>query len=243
MSRVVVITGASRGLGLRLACKFLANGDTVFGVTKTKEHWPKAKQSVQSLDRFFLKQADLTSEKKASSFLKAVVKEKGRLEVLINNAGYGGGLSRVEATDASEFRKHFTHNLLSQFYMCKHAIPIFRSQRGGLIINISSMAGKRAVPRLAAYSASKFGVLALSQCVAKENADSGLKCITVCPGGMNTQMRSGLFGEKDAEAQQNADYVADVIMDIVNDKTHVESGGDIVIRHGKVTAINSSPDT
>lgn len=243
MDRVVIITGASRGLGLHLVCKFLENGDMVFGVTRTKESWSEAKRSVRNSNQLFLYQVDLTSEKKVSAFLKTVIKRKGRIDILINNAGYGGKVERVEAITGSEFQRHLNTNLLSQFYMCKHAIPRFRSQHGGLIVNIASMAGKRAVPRLAAYSASKFGVLALSQCIAKENADSGLKCITICPGGMNTKMRSDLFGEEDAKSQQSADYVADVIVNVVNDKTHVESGGDVIIRHGKMTAINKSPTT
>jgi NAD(P)-dependent dehydrogenase (short-subunit alcohol dehydrogenase family) len=103
------------------------------------------------------------------------------------------------------------------------------------------MAGKRAVPRLFAYSAARSGILALSQCVAKENADAGLKCITVCPGGMNTRMRADLFGREDAEKQQSPDFVADVIFKVIQDEIQVESGGDIVIRHGKITTVEPCP--
>ena len=103
------------------------------------------------------------------------------------------------------------------------------------------MAGKRAVPKLAGYSASKFGVLALSQCIAKENIDKGVSSITICPGGMNTKMRERLFGKQDAQNQQSADFVADVVIDIVENKLQVESGGDIVVRHGKIVAINAAP--
>ena len=103
------------------------------------------------------------------------------------------------------------------------------------------MAGQRAVPRLAVYSAAKFGVLALSQAVAKENANIDFKCLTVCPGGMNTEMRANLFGWEDASRQQSPAFVADTIYDIYRNKIKVESGGDIVIRHGKVTAIHPCP--
>jgi short-subunit dehydrogenase len=103
------------------------------------------------------------------------------------------------------------------------------------------MAGQRAVPGVAVYSASKFGVLALSQAIAKENADIPLKCVTVCPGGMNTEMREAIFGKADAEKQQSPDYVADVIFDVYHDKVQVESGGDIVIRHGQISAIHPCP--
>jgi len=123
----------------------------------------------------------------------------------------------------------------------KYAFPFFKKQKKGFIVNISSMAGKRAVPRLFPYSASKFAVLALSQCVAKENAENGIKCITVCPSGMNTEMRAKLFGKKDASLQQSSDFVADIVMKVIHGKIEVLSGGDIVICHGKIKAINPPP--
>ena len=240
MSRVVVITGASRGLGLSLAKKFVERGDRVFGISKTRKNWPKAKKLIQDEKLFSLETLDVTSEKSVSNYLARTIKKSGKLDILINNAGYGGKLSKVEETPILEFEKHFTSNLLSQFLMSKHTIKYFRKQSQGLIINISSMAGKRAVPQLAGYSASKFGVLALSQAIAKENRDTNLKCITVCPGGMNTEMRSDLFGKQDAEKQQSTDFVADIIMDVIDNKLQVESGGDILIRHGQFS-INPDP--
>lgn len=125
--------------------------------------------------------------------------------------------------------------------MSKHLIPLFRKQERGFIIHISSMAGQRAVPRLFPYSASKFGLQALSQCIAKENADSSLKSIAVCPGGMNTQMRADLFGKEDAQKQQGTDFVADIVFRVTDGDVHVESGGDIVIRHGEITAVHPCP--
>ena len=95
------------------------------------------------------------------------------------------------------------------------------------------------MPGLFSYSASKFGVLALSQCIAKENENSKLKCFTVCPGGMNTPMREKVF--KDAAKQQSPEFVAEVIMEAICGDLRVDSGGDIVIRNGKITALNPVP--
>lgn len=240
-NQIVVISGVSSGLGLALSKKFLEQGAFVFGVSRTKHHWKTALTAVNHSDRFFLKAIDLTKESAVKRLIRSVKKKVCQIDLLINCAGYGGQIARVEQLSLSEFQKHLSHNLLSSFLMCKHTIPIMRKRKNGFIINISSMAGKRAVPRLAAYSAAKFGILALSQCVAKENSDVNLKCITVCPGGMNTRMRAELFGRKDAEQQQSASFVSDIIMQIVSGKIEVESGGDIVIRHGKITAINPAP--
>jgi NAD(P)-dependent dehydrogenase (short-subunit alcohol dehydrogenase family) len=239
MQLTAVITGASRGLGLSLTKKFLDAGWRVYGVSRTKAHWKEAQKKWGSSKDVSLHAFDVTSEPAVKAFAQ---KFKGkRIDLLINNAGYGGRLMNLDKTPLSEYKKLMDANLLSVFLMSKHFIPLFRRHKIGTILNISSMAGQRAVPGVAIYSASKFGVLALSQAIAKENADIPLKCVTVCPGGMNTEMREAIFGKADAEKQQRPDYVADVIFDVYHDKVQVESGGDIVIRHGQITAIHPCP--
>ena len=124
----------------------------------------------------------------------------------------------------------------------KKIIPIMKKQNEGTIINISSMAGKRGVPNLAIYSASKFAVIGLTQAIAKELKDTGVYCISVCPGGMNTGMREKVFGAEDAKKQQNPKFVANVVKDILLGRIKVPNGGDIVIRHGEIESINDSPE-
>lgn len=241
MPQVVLITGASRGLGLALALRFLSRGDRVFGISRSKRHWAEALKKTQNSSHFSLAALDIQSEAAVKKYIQNLKRKAGRIDILINNAGYGGTLSRVENLPLREFERHLRANLLGTFLFCKHTLPIFRRQKGGLLLNIASMAAKRAVPRLAAYSAAKFGVLALGQAIAKENLDIFFKCITVCPGGMNTQMRSSLFGEEDARRQQSPDFVADIILQIVEDKIKLETGSDITIRHSKVTDIHVPP--
>lgn len=240
MSRIIVITGASRGLGLALAKKFTETGDTVFGISRTRKHWPAAKKAVGS-DRFKLLSGDITSEKTVKTLLAGIKRQAGRVDILINNAGYWTPLANVENISLKEFQEHFKQNLETAFLMCKHAIPGMKKQPHALIINISSMAGVRAVPRLASYSAAKSGVIALSQAIAKENAGTGLECITVCPGGMNTDMRIGIFGAEDAARQQTPEFVAGIMAQIVEGKITVLSGGHIVIRHSKITGVFPPP--
>lgn len=241
MNKVAVITGAGRGLGFALVKKFLADGYTVYGISRTLQSAKFAQKALSGFPKFISLNADLAIEPNVKKIISQILRQTRCLDILINNAGYGGKLEKVDELSFKEMRKSFDTNLNAAFLMCKHTIPIFRKQKSGFIVNISSMAGKRAVPRLFAYSAARFGVLALSQCVAKENADTNLKCITICPGGMNTRMRSDLFGKEDAEKQQSPDFVADVIYQVIRDKIQVESGGDIVIRHGKITAVNPCP--
>ena len=236
MNRIIVITGASRGLGLALAKQFVDLGDTVFGISRTRKYWPVAKQAVPS-DHFKLLAGDITSEKTVKTLLAWIKRRAGRIDILINNAGYCAPLAPVEEISLKEFRKHFKQNLDTAFLMCKYAIPLMKKQPHALIMNISSMAGIRAVPRLVSYSAAKFGVLALSQAIAKENSETGLHCITVCPGGMNTEMRRQLFGVENAVRQQMPEFVADIMVQVADGKISVLSGGHIIIRHSKIAGV------
>ena len=242
MSRVVLITGAASGLGLSLTERFLALGDTVYGITKSKRNWRRAQKKLGRPEKFRLMQADLSVESAAKKALARLHKRAGRIDVLINSAGYANRPTPLEKESLRELEQNLSDNLISVFLVLKYALPFFKKQKSGWILNIASMAGKRAVPGLAAYSASKFGVLALSQAIAKENPDGGFRCLTVCPGGMNTSMRVKLFGAEDAKRQQSTDFVADKILEIVRGEISVPHGGDIVIRHGKITAINEAPE-
>lgn len=239
MKKTVVITGASRGLGLELAKKFIAAGDTVFGISRTRKYWAAARLFEPSR-KFRLMQCDVASENAVVSLVRKIKRTAPRVDILINNAGYCGRLMRVEETSVRDLTEHYRQNLVSAFLMCKYFIPIMKTVARPLIVNISSMAGTRAVPRLFPYSAVKFGVLALSQAIAKEN-DGNLKCVTVCPGGMNTKMRADLFGREDSDRQQEAGFVAEVTDRVIRGEIEVLSGGHIVIRHGKITGIYPPP--
>lgn len=241
MGRIVIITGAGSGLGLSLVQRFITSSDEVFAITRTKINWNKILTTTGNSAHLYLRQVDLVNENQVKRLISGICRTKKRIDLLINCAGYGSGVRAVQDLSLKELRDNLEQNLVTAFLMCKYTIPVMRRQSSGLIVNISSMAGKRAVPRVFAYSASKFGVIALSQCVAKENADANVKCVTVCPGGMNTPMREKFFGKEDAAKQQSPDFVADVTIQVVEGRIAVESGGDIVIRHGQITAINPSP--
>ncbi len=238
MGRTVVVTGASRGLGLEIAKKFLENGDFVLGISKTQEFWKEASQSLKPLGRFQLFKTNL-ADSKAVKVLSSQL--PSRIDILINNAGYGGSLQRIDAISLKEYHKVFEENLDTAFLLTREILPRFQKQKNGLIVNISSMAGKRGVPKLFAYSASKAALIHFSQCLAKEYASEGIRSFSICPGGINTQMRADLFGKEDAVKQQSAAFVADVIFKTITGEIAVDSGGDIVIRHCKITEINPVP--
>lgn len=242
MAQIVVITGATAGLGLSLSKILLVKGRLVIGISRTKRHWKRTIKTTGRAKNLFLFRVDTTNESRVRHFFSEVAKKYGKVDILINNAGYCGKLKLVEKTSLKDFNQHIASNLTGTFLMCKYGLPLLKKAPRSTLINISSMAGKRAVPKLAAYSAGKFGVIALSQAIAKEDPRPSFKCVSVCPGGMNTKMRAHIFGKEDAKKQQSADYVASVIEQVIDGKIKVESGGDIVIRHGKITAIHPCPE-
>ena len=241
MNRTVLITGASRGLGLALAVRFAERGDQIFAVSRTEKFWQKAREALPESPLVHWLCADVTREADVKKIFKTIRKTAGHLHLAVNNAGYGGKLAVIEKTPLLEWQRHLDLNLTASFLVSREALPLIRKSGGGQILNISSMAGMRAVPRLAAYSAAKFGMNALTQALAKENTDFPFKALTICPGGMNTDMRRGLFGAEDAAKQQTPEFVADLIMQIVDNKIPVDNGAAVVIRHGKMAAIQPMP--
>lgn len=240
MDRVVLITGASTGLGLELAKLFVRSGDRVYGTSLTQRNWPSAQKSLSS-PFFKLSTVDGTSEKAVRKFISGIVKKEKRIDIVINNSGYANRPTTLDRETADEFRKNLEENLVTVFLMCRESLKVIKKRKKGLILNISSMAGVRAVPRMSAYSASKFGVLALTQAIQKENEGSGIKCLSICPGGMNTRMRAKVFGKADAARQQSAEFVAKKILQIVQGEIPVPPGGAVVIRHGAISAIYPLP--
>lgn len=242
MNRNVLITGGTKGLGLSLAKKFLNCGDHVHVVSRkgfNRVNLPEMSKSSGILTSHIL---DVSQEKEVKKFATRFLKENKVLDILVNNAGYGGGLSKIEDTTLQEFENLLNFNLKSVFLMSKSFIPVFRKQRKGLMLNISSMAGVRGVPRLFAYSASKFGIHALTECIVKENEDlQDFRCYTIAPGGMNTEMRSSLFGKKDAQKQQSTEFVSEVIHDVIDGRIPLNNGSTVVIRHSKISQIIPLP--
>ncbi len=240
MNGSVLITGASRGLGLALTQRFAALGIRVFAVSRTQRHWKQAIAKIQTPQRVTWVACDVTDETAVKGLFQKISRQ-APLGMVINNAGYGGRLETIEKTSAVEFDRQISQNLRSVFLVTKYALRVFKKEGRGYLVNVSSMAGTRGVPRLAAYSAAKFGVIALTQAAVKENEGGKLWGITICPGGMNTQMRSSLFGAEDAAKQQSPTFVADKMIEIIEGKFPVENGATVVIRHGKIWAVTPMP--
>ena len=238
-----VITGGGRGLGRDLAELLTKDGSKVVVCDLTPAP-PEPTEDPDPTPRWYSAwhSLDLAVPTEVDEFAASVVEAYGRVDILVNNAGYGGGLAPLWETSKEEFERHVAVNLVAPFLLTRSLLPLMLSLEEAWIVNISSQAGKRAVPNLTAYSATKFGLVGMSQALAKELRDTNVTCVTVCPAGMATEMRASLFGWEDAARQQSTMSVATLIRDIVTEAIPIVNGAEVLIRDGRIQRIELSPN-
>jgi len=223
-NKIVVLTGASSGIGYSLLNYFIKEGARVYGSSRNeRELTTEIKQECN------FELLDLADELNVEKYIKTILQKENRIDILINNAGVAHNLALVEEINSEMLNSVVRDNLLPTFNMMKYTIPIMKKNNSGTIINISSRAGRRAVPRLSAYTAAKFAVRGLTESVAKEVQDTGIKCISISPAGVNTGMRAMVFGQEDADNQQDTSRINEVISRILSGNLEVSNGSDIVI--------------
>ena len=223
-NKIVVLTGASSGIGYSLLNYFIKEGARVYGSSRNEREL-----TTESKQECNFELLDLADELNVEKYVKTILQKENRIDILINNAGVAHNLALVEEIDSEMLNSVVRDNLLPTFNMMKYTIPIMKKNNSGTIINISSRAGRRAVPKLSAYTAAKFAVRGLTESVAKEVQDTGIKCISISPAGVNTGMRAMVFGQEDADNQQDTSRINEVISRILSGNLEVSNGSDIVI--------------
>jgi NAD(P)-dependent dehydrogenase (short-subunit alcohol dehydrogenase family) len=183
MSKVWLITGCSRGLGRELAQAALAAGHRVVA---TARH-PRDLAFLPAGDRLRTVALDVTDAAAARDAVAVATSAFGRLDVLVNNAGYIKANS-IEDLSEAEFRRQIEINFFGVYNVTRAALPVMHGQRDGHIIQISSIGGRRATPGLGAYQAAKWAVGGFSEVLAREVAPLGIRVTCVEPGGMRTDM-------------------------------------------------------
>ena len=183
MSQVWLITGSSRGLGRAFTEAVLAAGHSVLAAARNPDQLAdlrsKFGEKIQTVS------LDVTSEAQAKNAVDSAIASFGRLDVLVNNAGYGN-VCPVEDTPLDDFRAQIETNLFGVIIMTKAALPYFRERRAGHIIQVTSIAGRMGPIGRAPYAAAKFGVEGFSESLSKEIGPLGVKVTIVEPGGFRT---------------------------------------------------------
>ncbi|MFC5514942.1 SDR family NAD(P)-dependent oxidoreductase [Kaistia terrae] len=183
MSKIWLITGSAHGLGRSIVEAALAAGDCVVATARNPERLGDLEAKHGGNLRSFA--LDVTDAEAAQAAVDFAIQTFGRLDVLVNNAGYGH-LIPFEQTDAADFRAQIDTNFYGVVNLTRAALPAMRRQRAGHIINISSVGGRTSAPGMAAYQAAKWAVGGFTEVIAKETASFGVKIVAVEPGGMRT---------------------------------------------------------
>lgn len=189
--KIVVITGASMGIGEALARVFVENGAEVLMASRDVNRVESARERIGHHDKTMAASCDVTRRADVERLRDLALKTYNHLDVWINNAGYGLNDS-VENMSVEEARRMFDTNVWGAIYGMQAAIPVMRKQGFGTIINISSVAGYIAVPYMAAYCATKHALNAFSHAARVELLGSGVNVLNVCPGYIRTNFQSNL---------------------------------------------------
>jgi NAD(P)-dependent dehydrogenase (short-subunit alcohol dehydrogenase family) len=186
MSKVWFITGAGSGIGTAIAKAALRAGDRVVATGRNPDKVRKALLDVAS-DDLAVVQLDVVDEAQANVAVEKAMQQFGRIDVLVNNAGYSL-LGNFEEMTTAEIERQFATNFWGIAHLMHAVLPVMRQQRSGHIINVSSLAGAIGFKHCAAYAASKFAVEGLSLSVAAEVDRFGIKITLVEPGFIRTNL-------------------------------------------------------
>ena len=193
---VVLITGASSGIGKICAEHLHTRGYRVYGTSRRAAQAPSP-----PADSFQLIAMDVTSEDSVAQALQSILSREGRLDVVFNNAGDGIAGS-VEDTSIEEARQQLDTNFFGVLRVCRAALPILRRQGAGLIVNVSSLGGLVGLPFQGLYSASKFAVEGMSEVLRMEVRPFGVRVALIEPGdfrtGFTAQRRKVLAAQHDS---------------------------------------------
>src|SRR5829696_2420010 len=184
--RVAVVTGASSGIGEATVRALAAAGASVaLGARRTD----RLQAIADSLDgHTYIHEVDVSDEEQARGFIEAAHNDLGGLDILVNNAGVML-LGPVAGADTDEWRRMIAVNLLGLLYCTHAALPLLEASGGGDVVNVSSVAGRRADAGAAVYNMTKFGVHAFSEALRQEALHAGIRVTTVAPGFVETELQ------------------------------------------------------
>jgi NAD(P)-dependent dehydrogenase (short-subunit alcohol dehydrogenase family) len=189
---VAVVTGSSSGIGYETSLLLAKNGFFTYATMRNPDNSNKIDNLKQSekLSLEVLK-LDVTDDKSVKEAIAKIANEQGTIDVLVNNAGYAL-VGPLEELSIQEFKEQFETNVFGVIRVIKEILPIMRKQRHGIIVNISSVAGRTGFPLTSAYVSSKFALEGLSESIAYEIEQFGIKVILIEPGVIKTNFDSNL---------------------------------------------------
>ena len=197
--KVAVVTGSSSGIGYETAIALARSGILTYATMRNLQKATNL-ESIRDKEMLPLKiqQLDVTDDASVNNAIQAIVSESGRIDVMVNNAGYGL-VGAFEDLSMDEIRSQFETNFFGVVRVMQSVLPIMRKQKFGILVNISSGAGRFGYPSGSAYVSTKFALEGLSESVAYELDQFGIKVILVEPGVIRTNFDSGMVMAKKSQ--------------------------------------------
>lgn len=212
---IALVTGAGRGIGRAISLSLASEGATVVLASRTMSELEKVQKEIASKGGAALAiRSDITQEQEIKGLFAEIRSRFGRLDILVNNAGIGKFVS-VKEMKVEDLDAMWNLNVRSLFLCTQQAIQFMESQKSGIIINISSLAGKNAFVRGAGYAATKWALMGFSKCLMLEERQYNIRVVTVCPGSVDTTFSDQESGGTRADRILSAQDVADTVLSAV----------------------------
>ncbi|MDN3493215.1 SDR family oxidoreductase [Winogradskyella bathintestinalis] len=214
MSKVVLITGGSSGIGKSVGEFLVTKGFKVYGTSRNPENYPNSKFPIVALD--------VTKLETISTCIDQILKKESKIDVLLNNAG-AGITGPIEEIPDVEIKRNFETNFFGPINVIKAVLPTMRQQNSGLIINVTSIAGYMGLPYRGIYSASKGALEIITEAFRMELKGFNINMTNVAPGDFATNIAAGRYH---APVLENSPYKASYGQTLNTMDEHVDSGSD-----------------
>lgn len=189
-NKLALITGGGRGIGRAIALEFAREGAQIVLGARTREQVEHVAEEIGEIAKPLAVVCDVSNVQSVEAMFAAIFVHFGKWpDILVNNAGIAISAPVVKTSDEL-WQRHLAINLSGSFYCTRSALPSMIEKKWGRVVNIASIAGKTGAPYIAAYSASKHGLLGLTRSVALEVATKGITVNAICPGYVDTEMTS-----------------------------------------------------
>ncbi|WP_299589012.1 SDR family oxidoreductase [uncultured Microbulbifer sp.] len=230
MSRVVVVTGASKGIGACISKMFLECGDVVVGLSSSLKNIEALKMSdrVFESERFVGGECDVSSSGAIEELFEKIAHQYGHIDVLINNAGWVDPVGILEM-ELDNWDKTIAVNLTGVF-LCTKSVVRYMRNMNGVILNIASTAGMSARPGWSAYAASKAAVINFSITMAEELEEYGIRVLALSPGRTATELRKKLAPDEDQSLILQPEQIANTVKFLCSEEGRFITGQNIEIR-------------
>ena len=245
--KVCVITGAAGGIGREVVRKYLENDYQTILVDMSLEkmadvlNWCNCPKGQADCYR-----TDISNEAEVEKLVGTVMSEHGRIDVLVNAAGICGRYAPAAEYGYDNFRRIYEVNVFGSFLMIEKILPVMVNQNGGVITNFGSVSGMRGYSLEIGYGSSKWAVIGMSETVANEYGKYHIRCNSVSPGWVATEMMKQTMADYEREGKANFEIspmnraaepseIADVVYYLSSDQASYINGANIVIDGGKTT--------